>query len=532
MSHRSILSSWRPALITLLLLATLAVSGGLAYQALQAQQEQQATAEAVLQQYASFAAEQFAQRCIRVIEYRNFFPLLTQLVNLKKSGPVDPKRLARVLTTDGSFAARAFEIDWLGQTVRIGPTPFPGGNRELLETLQKHTQESCTPKAPYCTMVAAGYLLVYKPEFQGATAAGSLGFEVEGPAFHNLLKQVFDDGPLLPPSLTQGKLTSPPALIRVYGPGGSVLYQAAGDFSKVLGEAHLSSRLGSLRVEAAIPSAIRGRLFVGAQPHSRFPLLVGLLILTAGLVLVAILLLRQEQELTRLRSDFISSVSHELRTPLAQIRLFSETLLLNRVRSEEERLSSLEIIHQEAQRLSNLVENVLQFSRLERKLLKLTPEDTQVATLVAEVVEAFSPLALSHNCEVRLEEIGPVRAAVDPEALKHILLNLLDNAVKHGPQGQVIRVRLGSTESRLRLEVEDEGPGIPPDDRDRIWDRFYRSSTEGGTATGTGIGLAVVKELVMDHQGTVAVKPGAGGGACFVVTLPRGEAVPQTPKED
>src|SRR5205823_8566778 len=108
-------------------------------------------------------------------------------------------------------------------------------------------------------------------------------------------------------------------------------------------------------------------------PRSRLPLLAGLTVLTAALVLIAIVQLRREHELSRLRADFVSGVSHELRTPLAQIRMFSETLLLGRVRSDDERVRSLEIIDQEARRLTHLVENLLHFSRSERRLTRLAP---------------------------------------------------------------------------------------------------------------------------------------------------------------
>ena len=124
------------------------------------------------------------------------------------------------------------------------------------------------------------------------------------------------------------------------------------------------------------------------------PLLLGLLALTAGLLAVAIQQLRREHELTRLRGDFVASVSHELRTPLAQIRLFSETLLLGRIRSETEGRRSLEIIQQESRRLTHLVENVLYFSRAEAWHFSSCPgADTDLAALASELIEAFTPLA-------------------------------------------------------------------------------------------------------------------------------------------
>ena len=143
--------------------------------------------------------------------------------------------------------------------------------------------------------------------------------------------------------------------------------------------------------------------------------------------------LRRESELARLRSDFIASVSHELRTPLAQVRMFAETLLLGRVRSEEERLRSLQIVDQEARRLTHLVENILQFSRAERQAIRLAPVPSELASQVTEAVEAFAPVARSRHVVVQTALENDVVCVVDPAALRQILLNLLDNAVKYGP---------------------------------------------------------------------------------------------------
>ena len=155
--------------------------------------------------------------------------------------------------------------------------------------------------------------------------------------------------------------------------------------------------------------------------------------------------LRRESELARLRSDFIASVSHELRTPLAQVRMFAETLLLGRVRSEEERLRSLQIVDQEARRLTHLVENILQFSRAEREAIRLAPVPSELASQVREAVEAFAPVARSRHVVVQTALENDVVCVVDPAALRQILLNLLDNAVKYGPLGQTVTITLRRT---------------------------------------------------------------------------------------
>src|SRR5947199_8156402 len=145
--------------------------------------------------------------------------------------------------------------------------------------------------------------------------------------------------------------------------------------------------MARLQVQVAWGPEVGPKLVVGGRPRSNLPMLLSLLAITAGLVVGALLQLRREYELSRLRADFVSGVSHELRTPLAQIRMFSETLLLGRVRSEGERVRSLEIVDQEARRLTHLAENLLHFSRSERQLTRLSPAAAPLAPLVSEAAE-------------------------------------------------------------------------------------------------------------------------------------------------
>src|SRR2546428_12545310 len=171
--------------------------------------------------------------------------------------------------------------------------------------------------------------------------------------------------------------------------------------------------------------------------------------------------------------------------------MFSETLLLGRVRSEEEHRRSLEIIDQEARRLTHLVENLLHFSRAERQVTRLSPERAPLAPRVQRGVEGFAPLAAARGVGVQADLADGVDASVDVEALRQMLLNLLDNAVKYGPPHQVVSVRLATSNGCARICVDDQGPGIPAADRERVWDRFWRLERDRGSAVaGTGIGLA------------------------------------------
>jgi signal transduction histidine kinase len=256
------------------------------------------------------------------------------------------------------------------------------------------------------------------------------------------------------------------------------------------------------------------------RPRSRLPLLFGLLAVTAGLAAVALRQLRREQELARLRADFTSSVSHELRTPLTQILLFAETLELGRVGGEGERRLALGIIVQEARRLAHLVENVLQLSRAERRMVRVRTEEQPLAPLLRETVERFAPLAAgSTRLETELDEglVAPVHA----DSLRQIVINLLDNAVKYGGGEGAVSLRATLADGRARLAVDDAGSGIAPEDRTKVWEPFVRLERSPAVA-GSGIGLAVVRELVTAHGGACWVEAAPGGGARFVVELPNG----------
>jgi signal transduction histidine kinase len=285
-------------------------------------------------------------------------------------------------------------------------------------------------------------------------------------------------------------------------------------------------------VEASIDPQVSRQIFIGGLPRSRLPFFLGLLALNAALIVTAILQLRREMALQQLRDEFVSSVSHELRTPLTQIRMFTETLLLDRIRSTEERRRSLEIIDREARRLTQLVENVLQFSRMERKIDTLSMEKRELAPLIQEIVEDFETVMNGGETQIETRLKFGLWVNVDPDALRQIVLNLLDNAVKYGKKRQVIIVGLEADDGMACLFVDDEGRGIPPADRKRIFERFQRLERDRQSAiAGTGIGLSVVQDLVTRHGGRCWVTTGDRGGAKVVVELPHSRAGEGTQKK-
>jgi signal transduction histidine kinase len=284
-------------------------------------------------------------------------------------------------------------------------------------------------------------------------------------------------------------------------------------------------------VRVATRPAFASRVAVGNWTWNRSQFVLGLITLSAGLVIVSLLQLHRERQLARVKSELVSGVSHELRTPLAQIRMFAEMLRLGWVRSDDERQRSVAIIDQEARRLAHLVENILQFSRAERSTPRVSLETLELPALVDEVVEGFAPLAGSRGVTVRTTHAGSALAFADRDALRQVLLNLLDNAVKYGPAGQTITAGTRVLDDgRVQLWVDDQGAGIPARDKARVWEPFRRldRAVEAGIS-GNGIGLAVVRELVAAQRGTVTVHDAPGGGASFVVTLQAAADASRTP---
>jgi signal transduction histidine kinase len=255
----------------------------------------------------------------------------------------------------------------------------------------------------------------------------------------------------------------------------------------------------------------------GGYPTNPVAPILATFALSVMVLLLAARLAWRTLALSRQRDEFTSSMSHELRTPLTNIQLFAETLLLDRARTPDEQRGALETITRETRRLVHMVENVLALSRVGRPAVVLVRRPERVDQLIRDVLASFDPLLRSHDISVELTFEGSETADVDGDAVRRILLNLLDNAVRYGPEGQTLRITAVNRQSSLELTVEDEGPGVPPHDRERVWQPFERGSTT--VDTGTGIGLAVVRQLVQLHGGDARITDGRRG-ARFVVTLP------------
>jgi len=521
-----------------ILLLTVALATFLAYEAWDAARSHRATAERAIRDYAKFAAWEFSVSAKEAL-YSTLawaFGPAAAIDARDLDGPLPPPSILDQEKSSHLLCARDssryfFRLDLRdGSFVTSGETPPASMRRWMLDTLPKN---ATTYKPDWVYEVVSGsvagkpHAIVYQLKRNRAgQPAVAYGFELCFAQFAATgLKKVMTHYAILPPSLTGGVPNDSVSndsifSVRVFDGGGHEIYRSAVQYPPTYTGFYKLDYFGGLKSVIALRPNLAKTLLIGEPPSERLPLLLGVLALSVALAAIGVMQLRRESELARLRSDFIASVSHELRTPLAQVRMFAETLLLGRVRSDEERRRSLQIVDQEARRLTHLVENILQFSRAEREAIRLAPVQVELASQVREAVEAFAPVARARHVAIQTALENDVVCVVDPSALRQILLNLLDNAVKYGPAGQTVTITLRRVGDRARIVVDDEGPGIPPEHRQRVWEPYQRlESAVRAAVAGSGIGLAVVAQLVSLHGGRVWTEPAPGKGARFVVEL-------------
>lgn len=520
----------------------------LGHEAWQVDRKHRETANLVLRDYARSSAFQFLDRILYDLTFvpRAFGTVAGLRLDRRGALPsvqriiASADTLAQCPTAAGEAQRFYFRLDLRDGSVAIeGPRPSPAVLRLLADSIG-HRLRSTSPETWYIAPMFRAAdpepraLIYVAVQDQADAPIAAFGFETCNSA---LWEQVFRGAaraPLLPPALARGlpndslltidatavgqftgHYRSPVEYPGVYT---AEIFENDESFSHHHPK-ELETR-GSIRVQVAVRPDMAAQFVIGGLPRSRLPMLAFLLVLTGCVLVLAIRQLARERELLRLRADFTSSVSHELRTPLSEILLFAETLEMDRAKDPAARREAVQIIVQEARHLAQIVDNVLQFSRAERRMLRLKPERTVLGESIRESAASFTPLAASYGVNVRLELDDRIVVLVHRGALHQMLLNLLDNAVKYGPPGQCIIVRTSIQDGAARLVIDDEGPGIQPVDRGRIWEPFIRASPASSGITGSGIGLAVVRELVHAHQGRCWVGESPAGGARFVIELP------------
>jgi len=268
----------------------------------------------------------------------------------------------------------------------------------------------------------------------------------------------------------------------------------------------------------------------GASPRASMRRQVAVYTAALGLLLVVILVgivatyrvMRRESEMARLKADFVANVSHDLKTPLSVIRMFGETLEMGRVTDDATRQEYYRVITRESERLSRLIDNVLDFSRIEGGRQRYDMVPTAVEPLVRETIEAFSYPMAQQGFKVEVDIAADLPEVVmDADAVGQALANLLDNAIKYSGEQRQIAVAARVEGEQLALSVADRGIGIPPEEQARIFEKFYRvgrSETQG--RRGSGVGLALVRHVMEAHGGRVTVDSRPADGSRFTLWLP------------
>ncbi|MEX1256392.1 MAG: HAMP domain-containing sensor histidine kinase [Gemmatimonadota bacterium] len=521
------------------LLATLALAGWLGYQALDAAASHRRTAEAVLRDYAGIAAVELARvgrsnlddvlddvfdPISRRVRVGNRVPL--ERIALEMDDAMDEERCP----CPGFRSPLAvFTLD-PGGILSTRPDTLAPETRTLIvqtmRTLQPPSGRSATGILITATPsaqdrpLAIGYVV---SEDAPGIADPTFGFLIRAEALGELFEDWYEGRRLLPQPIAGDQPSDSILFVTVETATGAPVFASPTAYpTELSATSDLGPEYGGLVVRSAIRPDAASQLIIGGLPNSRLPLLAALLLLTLGIGIAAVIQLRQEQSFQTLREDFVSGVSHELRTPLAQIRMFAELQEAGKLRKPEDQARAISVIHREARRLSHLVENILQFSRLRRTAGRVLPrERLDFAEALEDGLDAVTPLLEERGDRLIVTAPRGLSVHGNRDAITRIVVNLLDNAVKYGPAGQTVRVGIDRVDGAARLTVSDQGPGVPPGDREQVWKPYRRLERDvKARLPGTGIGLSVVSELASLHEGRAWVEDAEGGGARFVVELP------------
>jgi signal transduction histidine kinase len=533
----------RPGLLGALLFATtMGLAAALAWQAARAASSHRAAAEASLTHHAVIAAWRFSREGRSWVGFgmNQAGDMLQSEIAGRRDLP-GPEVLRRVLAEkecdcmSAGFSRTVFQV--INQPnpklIELGEPLSEPGRQALLAAGVEAMADTAMRQGPrQWRMLPPGeprlkrptdVVLLWKVGSASQGVRAVYGMVVEPAQIERPLKGALGDAQFFPPSLIPQETADSLVRIEVAGPNRLPLFQAGPGTHAFQGTDTLGRAFGDLIVTASIDPAAAGALISGGLPASRAPTIVGLFALTLAMGGAALLLLRREHRLARLREDFVSGVSHELRTPLTQIRMLSELLQSEGFRTEPEKIRATGVIHREALRLTNLVDNVLEFSRLRRPARAGPAAPVPLAEVGRELAESFAPLLDAQGNRLELIISDDVSVPGDRDAISRVLRNLVENAVKYGAPGQTIRVTVSRTESSgtARVTVDDQGPGIPRDERARIWQPYYRLDRDrNAPAGGSGLGLSVVADLMRLLGGRAWVENAPGGGARFTAEFP------------
>ncbi|MGH7573598.1 MAG: sensor histidine kinase [Longimicrobiales bacterium] len=545
-SHKARLRRWLPVAF---LLMSLTVAGISAFEAYRAQRSHHATATGVLTEYGEFAAWSYRQQIdsrvgsvlARTLQWvRDNTAFMTgDVADVCLASLLEPPSQDEECACSQDLAGRYSFITLLNEPPEAarwaGHGAPPAAERtSLIEAVRADARRVYREDWPYRVLYiddGAGPALAYirltpRPDRGGARPARTdttlVGVELSREKLGKLFEGALGDEILLPPILTRGHSNRDVIQVEVLDPGGRVLFASRPSVDHAFpADDEVSAIFGGGFVRASVLPEAAGHLVIGGLPSDRTPVLLLIVALAGALAIGAIVHLRRENRLALVRQEFVASVSHELRTPLAQVRLFTDTLRLGRTHTDEQRDWALANIDRETLRLTHLVENILHFSRSERGVQAAARRRTGLTEEVRDALVAFRALVPPAKARFAFDLPDGLEAELHHESFRQVILNLLDNAVRYGRAGQTVRIGGGRVRDRIRITVDDQGPGVPSSERERIFEPFRRGSTGvHAVVAGSGIGLSVVRDIVRAHEGRVWVEDARGGGARFIVELP------------
>jgi signal transduction histidine kinase len=229
----------------------------------------------------------------------------------------------------------------------------------------------------------------------------------------------------------------------------------------------------------------------------------------------------QQREIDRMKSDFISSVSHELRTPLTSIKAYAETMLDDPNIPQPTRQEFLQIINEESDRLTSLINGILDISKIETGTIEIIRKPINTTSVTKRAAESLEHVAGKKKIRLQTDIAENLPELIgDENKLYSMITNLVNNAIKFTPENGTVSVSAHLVNNELVVKVSDSGMGIPKDDLNKIFGRFYRVHRPGKQIPGTGLGLAIVKEIAMRHDGRIDVESQVEKGSTFTVYLP------------
>lgn len=501
--------------------------------AVQTAREQREAAQRTLNAYAQFASYLFMTRVYLMARERTVLQAFVRLgPDDPWSGPLPPVSIIPAIPDTGEACAHSkrfpiyrFRLDLPSRALTVvGGTPSAEAMRLIHDSI---------PKLAVGEPVSSwhfGYLFLQStvPEAIAYTPVRDSTGRVLAVYGYRSCYGTYDVWDLMlvhrvarivPPFLTEGMPTDSILALQVSDAHGRILYAAPATRGPVVAVGvDTIPQLSDMVVKIGLRPRVADRLVLGGLPRSRLPDSFLMLIGSIVLAIATLAMLRREFKLVESREIFLANVSHELRTPLQHILLFVQILRLKRARTEAEHDKAVEVIETETQRLIRLADNVLGAVRTTKPKIQIKAVDAEA--IVTKVGDLCGPLATARSMKIEVDGVS-VMVGADAEALQQVLVNLIDNAVKYGPNGQTISIGVRSDATEVQIWVQDSGPGIPARDRDRVWQPFVRLDIPGDATAGTGIGLTIVHELIGLMHGRAEIQDAAAGGLRISIFLPR-----------